>query len=130
MNYDYILPAIQPCKWQKDQDLMFVFQSDSTETRSKLNNIKADNIRQDVRVFSGYLVIFSGPPLTASIYNHFDLTPGKNCQLRSTVLSYYPVACKQARSFCKSKTGQFFKPIQFFFENRIQVLHEIWSSFL
>ena len=41
---------------------MFVFQSYSTETRSKLNNIKADNIRQDVRVFSGYLVIFSGPP--------------------------------------------------------------------
>ena len=94
---------------------MFVFQSYSTETRSKLNNIKADNIRQDVRVFSGYLVIFSGPPLTASIYNHFDLTPGKNCQLRSTVLSYYPVACKQARSLCKSKNGSIFQTVPVLF---------------
>ena len=109
---------------------MFVFQSYSTETRSKLNNIKAVNIRQDVRVFSGYLVIFSGPPLTASIYNHFDLTPGKNCQLRSTVLSYYPVAGKQARSLCKSKNGSIFQTDPVLFENRIQVLHEIWSSFL
>ena len=80
-----------------------------------------------VRVFRGCLITFSDPPWT--IYNHLDLTPAKNFQFRSAVLSYYPVTSKQARSLCKSKNRSIFQTDPILFANRIQFCTKYGAHF-